>query len=186
MREIEVAAEAIHRHAIDLDQVECGIAAADEQPGHAPGGARLAEGQARHFAQQVNRQGLVALADFLARYDAHAAALFTRRNIDGGTDHAHGIDLRRNLEAHGNFGFERQRSGAESGRGDNQLRARSFRNVQFEGAADRGRGLRLHSHAADHGDLRAGNGRSGWIDNLTFDFSGGKAGGKKQAEGRNV
>jgi hypothetical protein len=46
--------------------------------------------------------------------------------------------------------------------------------------------LRLHSHAADNRNLRAGNGRSGWIDNLTFDFSGGKAGGKKQAEGRNV
>ena len=34
------------------------------------------------------------------------------------------------------------------------------------------------------GDLRAGNGRSGWIDNLALDLGGREAGGKKQAEGQ--
>ena len=55
VREIEIAAEGIHRHAIDLHQVESRISAADEQPGQAPGGPRLAEDQARHLAQQVDR-----------------------------------------------------------------------------------------------------------------------------------
>ncbi len=136
VREIEVAAEAVHRHPIDLHQVEGRISAADEQPRQPPGGARLAEGQARHFPQQVDRQRLVALADLLARNNADAAALFAGRDIDGGADHPHRIDLRRNLEPHGNFAFQRQRLGAESRRGDDQLRARSFRSVQFETAAE--------------------------------------------------
>ena len=181
VREIEVAAECIDRHAIDLHQVERGVSAADEQPGHTPGGARLAEGQARHFPQQVDGQGLVALADLLARNNVHAAALLACRNIDGGTDHAHRIDLRRNLEAHGDLALQGQRSGAESGRRDHQFRAGSLHGFQLEGAGRGSGGLGLHSHAADHGKLRARNGRPGWIDHRALDLGGGKKGGKQPA-----
>ena len=47
-------------------------------------------------------------------------------------------------------------------------------------AVDGGSGLRLHSDAAHDGDLCAGDRGAGRIDNLAFDFSGGKAGGKNK------
>jgi len=51
---------------------------------------------------------------------------------------------------------------------------------------DRGGGLRVHSHAAYNRNLRAGNGRTAMDRQPCLDFSGGKASGKKQAEGGNV
>ena len=46
-----------------------------------------------------------------------------------------------------------------------------FRDIEFECAVRRGDGLRLHAEAAHNGNLRAGHGRAGWVDDCAFDWA---------------
>jgi len=76
--------------------------------------------------------------------------------------------------------------GAESGRGDNQLRATvsgvfSSKAPLIEEAVCASTPTRPTTETC-----APATGAPDGIDNLTFDFSGGKASEKKQAEGRNV
>ena len=73
--EAQPAAEADHRHAIDLHQAQIGIAAADEQAGHAAGRAGLIERHAGQVAQQVHGEGLVGRAHARVGNHVHAGGL---------------------------------------------------------------------------------------------------------------
>src|SRR6185369_170858 len=100
---------------------------------------------------------------------ADAAALLAGGDIDGRADDSYGVDLGGDLELHGRGRRERHSAGAESGSSDYEFGIRPVAGVQFECSARAGHGLRLHPDAADDGDLGSRDGRSGWIDHLTFD-----------------
>ena len=70
MREIETAADGVHRNPIDLHQIEIVIAPADEHAGHAARAAGLADGDPRQVTKQIHGQTFVAFRDLLPRHDA--------------------------------------------------------------------------------------------------------------------
>src|SRR5215472_5112257 len=185
VRKIETAAERVDRDTVDLHQREVGVAAAKEQAGDRAGSTRLVERNARNIPQQVGGDWLVALAHLLAGNQVDTRPLRGYRNIDRRTGYVDRGHLRGNFKL--DRGGFRRRDGpcVESGRGNHHANVGGLGRVQFEGPVGRGDGSCDDSHTVHDHDCSAADGRSGWIDNLALDRGSGKAGGIKQAEGRN-
>ncbi len=183
MGEIETSPEGVYGNAVDLDQVQVGIAAAQEQAGHASRGAGLIERHAGNVAQQVHRKGFIARPHTAARNYIHTGRLQGGGDFDGGTHHLHRIDARGDFQLHVGRLIGRQGSGEEAGRADDKPRVRGFGRVQLKAAVGGGGGLRNHADAVDGRDLRAGNRASGWVDNLASNLRGRDRGGKNQKAG---
>ena len=185
--ETQAATESNHRDTIDFHQVQVGIAAAQEEAGHAAGGAGLIERHAGKVAQQVHREGFIARPYTAAGNRVHAGSLQAGGDFDGGSDHLHGIHPRGDFELHAARLIERQGAGAEAGRGHDQpriTRIGGLGSVQLETAVGGGGGQRHHAHAVDNGDLRAGNRGSGWVGDFAFDPGSRETGGKNQVRGQ--
>ena len=183
----QAATETNHRDAVDFHQVQVGVAAAQEEAGHAAGGAGLIERHAGKVAQQVHRKGLIARPHAAAGNHIHAGGLQAGGDFDGGSDHLHGIDARGDFELHAGCLIERQGAGGKAGRGYYQPRVKGitgFGNVQLETAVGGGGGLCHYADAVDGGDLRAGNRGPGWVDDFAFDPGGREECGTGQVEGQ--
>ena len=189
MGEIEGPAETIDRDAVDLDEIEIVIAAAQIERGKAAGESGLADGHAGEKAEQVDGLRQVALADLFTGDDAGAAALLAGRDIDGGADHAHRILERRQFQLHEQglrCGGESDFGGAESGRGNHEFGIGRIGNsgIELERAVDTGQRAGGDSGGDRHSDLGAHDGSAGRIGNRAFQRSSRKAGGKEQEQGR--